>query len=88
IQQIWKNDSSVLTNQTENKPLLFLQKYQCSLFPEQSLSQQSVENFIAPLKLRTTELILKQINIYYLPHRLESLLLYCDPFTAVGTFLN
>ncbi len=69
-------------------PLTFLEKYHSDLFPDQTFSQPTNEEKIDPLKLRTTELILKQIHLYYLPNRLESLLFYCDPFTAVATFLK
>lgn len=73
---------------TQKKALSFLEEYHSLLFHQQSLLSPSEEPLIYPLKIRTAELILKQVNLYYLPFRLESLIPYCDPFTAVGTFLN
>ncbi len=87
-QQIWHNQSTVSGDATQESALIFLEKYHCLLFPEQTFCQPGEESTIDFLKLRTAELILKQVNLYYLPHRLESLLPYCDPFTAVATFLN
>jgi len=72
----------------QQKPLQFLERYHCPLFPQQTAFPPAKDSQIFSLKFRTTELILKQINLYYLPDRLESLLPYCDPFTAVATFLN
>jgi len=75
-------------DETQDSALIFLKKYHSLLFPEQTLYKQAEGRTLDSLKLKTTELILKQVNFYYLPYRLESLLPYCDPFTAVGTFLN
>lgn len=89
FKKIWQTSSQESASISQpNIALAFLEKYQRHLFPDQTLSQQIHEDKIDPLKLRTTELILKQVNIYYLPNRLESLLPYCDSFTAVATFLN
>jgi len=68
--------------------LQFLERYHCILFPQQTAFAPIPDTNIFPLKVRTTELILKQVQIYYLPNRLESLLHHCDPFSAIATFLN
>ncbi|AFZ42592.1 hypothetical protein PCC7418_0358 [Halothece sp. PCC 7418] len=88
FKKIWTHHPQESSYETAHPPLQFLERYHCDLFPEQTFSQTTEERRIDPLKLRTAELILKQVNLYYLPHRLESLLPYCDPFTAVATFLN
>jgi len=89
LQKIWQTSPQELAvTKQQEIPLAFLEKYHCPLFPEQTFFRQGNESKIEPLKLRTTELILKQVKLYYLPYRLESLLPYCDPFTAVGTFLQ
>jgi len=87
--QLFLNNNSTESIETDqNTALQFIQHYHCRLTPQQMLSNFSQNPNIFPLKVRTAELILKQINVYYLPYRLESLLPYCDPFTAVATFLN
>ena len=83
FQQFWQNDEA-----EENPNLRFLEENQARLFPQQSFLEQSDATNLLSLKTRTAELILRQINLFYLPQRLENLLFYCDPFTAVGTFLN
>jgi len=88
LQRFWENHHTKSIEETEDIALTFLEEYHQTLYPEQTLSYLSENSAILPLKIRTAELILKQINIYYLPYRLESLLPYCDPFTAVATFLN
>jgi hypothetical protein len=87
-QKIWQNNRTVSEDATQDTALIFLEKYHSLLFPEQTFCTQTEDSKLDPLKLKTTELILKKVNLYYLPYRLESLLPYCDPFTAVGTFLN
>ncbi|PSO49654.1 MAG: hypothetical protein BRC33_06040 [Cyanobacteria bacterium SW_9_44_58] len=85
---IWEKNHTENAAATENTALRFLEQYHCSLFAQQTQLQTSDNTAIFPLKRRSAELILKQVNVYYLPNRLESLLPYCDPFTAVATFLN
>ena len=85
---IWEKNHTENVATTEKTALRFLEQYHCLLFAQQTKLQASDDTTILPLKVRTAELILKQVNIYYVPYRLESLLPYCDPFTAVATFLN
>jgi len=90
--QVWQtlsgNQQRERFESPEQTTLHFLEQYHCQLFPQQTIQASSKSHTIVPLKVRTAELILKQIHLYYLPKRLESLLPYCDPFTAVATFLN
>ena len=92
LRQLWQKIGQThrkdAADETQDSALIFLKKYHSVLFPEQTLYKQAEARSLDSLKLKTTELILKQVNFYYLPYRLESLLPYCDPFTAVGTFLN
>lgn len=88
FQKLWEPNYQESLENSSNKALSFLEEYHCPLFPKQTVCHQSEEIKILPLKVRAAELILRQIYLYYLPYRLESLLHHCDPFTAVGTFLN
>lgn len=92
LRQLWQKIGQThrkdAADETQDSAFIFLKKYHSLLFPEQTLYKQAEDRTLDSLKLKTTELILKQVNFYYLPYRLESLLPYCDPFTAVGTFLN
>ncbi len=73
---------------TQPITLQFLERYHCFLFPQQTAFNPVPDTNIFSLKVRATELILRQVNLYYSPDRLESLLKHCDPFTAVATFLK
>lgn len=88
FQNVWRKKYAEPADNIQNTALLFLEQYHCSLFPQQTKLPSANETRGLPLKVRTAELILKQVNVYYLPYRLESLLAYCDPFTAVASFLN
>ncbi len=90
--QLWQtlsgNHQLEIVTSPEKSTLLFLERYHSQLFPQQTPLELSNDRTILPLTLRTAELILKQVDIYYCPKRVETLLAYCDPFTAVATFLN
>lgn len=88
FQQLWQDHDTEPTSNSEDSNLRFLEENHSLLFPQQSFLEQSEATNLLSLKTRTTELILRQINLFYLPQRLENLLSYCDPFTAVATFLN
>lgn len=88
LQQLWQNRDSEPTSNSEDSNLRFLEENHSLLFPQQSFLEPSDASNLLPLKTRTAELILRQINLFYLPQRLENLLSYCDPFTAIATFLN
>ena len=88
FQQLWQDNETGSTSNAEDSNLHFLEENHALLFPQQSFLEPSDATNLFPLKTRTVELILRQINLFYLPQRLENLLSYCDPFTAVATFLN
>jgi hypothetical protein len=87
FRKLWTPEENNIKS-SENMAVLFLQRYHCSLFPQQTLLNEAPNPDIFTLQVRTAELTLKPIHIYYLPYRLESLLHYCNALTAVATFLN